>query len=94
MKAKKSVGFWGGERDSAHYWLTVLNDIKKRGVEEGLIFAIDALNGFNQAIEAIYPKAEGQALYCSSNPLILEICIMERQKSSCQGFKRHLDSFN
>jgi putative transposase len=57
---KEIIGFWIGENETAKYWLTVLNDIKKRGVEDVLIFAIDGLNGFNQAIEAIYPKAEVQ----------------------------------
>jgi transposase-like protein len=57
---KEIIGFWVGENESAKYWLSVLNDIKKRGVEDVLIFAIDGLSGFNQAIEAIYPKAEVQ----------------------------------
>ena len=57
---KEIIDFWIGEHDTAKYWLSVLNDIKKRGVEDVLIFAIDGLNSFNQAIEAIYPKAEVQ----------------------------------
>lgn len=89
---KEIIGFWMGESETTKYWLTVLNDIKKRGVEDILIFAIDGLNGFNQAIEAIYAKAE-TTLHCSSNPLILEVCIMERQKGSCQGFKKCLHRF-
>ena len=57
---KEIIGFWIGENETAKYWLTVLNDIKKRGIEDVLIFAIDGLNGFNQAIEAVYPKSEVQ----------------------------------
>lgn len=57
---KEIIGFWIGENETAKYWLSILNDIKKRGVEDVLIFAIDGLNGFNQAIEAIYPKSEIQ----------------------------------
>ena len=57
---KEIIGFWIGENETAKYWLTVLNDIKKRVVKDVLIFAIDGLNGFNQAIEAVYPKAEVQ----------------------------------
>ena len=34
--------------------------MKNRGVEDVLIFAIDGLNGFKEAIEAVYPKAEIQ----------------------------------
>ncbi len=57
---KEIIGIWIGENETSKYWLTVLNDIKKRGVEDVLIFAIDGLNGFNEAITAVYPKAEIQ----------------------------------
>ena len=39
-------------------WKLTLNELKNRGVEDVLIFAIDGLNGFKEAIEAVYPKAE------------------------------------
>ena len=57
---KEIIGIWIGENETSKYWLTVLNDIKKRGLEDVLIFAIDGLNGFNEAISAVYPKAEIQ----------------------------------
>ena len=57
---KEIIGIWIGENETSKYWLTVLNDIKKRGIEDVLIFAIDGLNGFNEAIKAVYPKAEIQ----------------------------------
>ncbi|MCK5294266.1 MAG: IS256 family transposase [Arcobacteraceae bacterium] len=57
---KEIIGIWIGENETSKYWLTVLNDIKKRGVEDVLIFAIDGLNGFSEAIKAVYPKAEIQ----------------------------------
>lgn len=57
---KEIIGIWIGENESSKYWLMVLNEIKKRGIQDVLIFAIDGLNGFNEAIEAVYPKAEIQ----------------------------------
>ncbi len=57
---KEIIGIWIGENETSKYWLTVLNEIKKRGAEDVLIFAIDGLNGFNEAIKAVYPKAEIQ----------------------------------
>ncbi len=57
---KEIIGIWIGENETSKYWLTVLNDIKKRGVEDVLIFAVDGLNGFSEAISAVYPKAEVQ----------------------------------
>ncbi len=61
LEGKKEIlGIWIGENETSKYWLTLLNEIKNRGVEDILIFAIDGLNGFNQAIQAVYPKAEIQ----------------------------------
>lgn len=61
LEGKKEIlGIWIGENETSKYWLTLLNELKNRGVEDVLIFAIDGLNGFNQAIEAVYPKAEIQ----------------------------------
>ncbi len=57
---KEIIGIWIGENETSKYWLTVLNDIQKRGIQDVLIFAIDGLNGFNEAIQAVYPKAEIQ----------------------------------
>ena len=57
---KEVIGIWIGENETSKYWLTVLNDIKKRGVDDVLIFAIDGLNGFSEAIKAVYPMSEIQ----------------------------------
>ena len=57
---KEIIGIWIGENETSKYWLTVLNEIQKRGIQDVLIFAIDGLNGFNEAIQAVYPKAEIQ----------------------------------
>ena len=57
---KEIIGIWIGENETSKYWLTVLNDIQKRGIQECSDLAIDDLNGFNEAIQAVYPKAEIQ----------------------------------
>jgi transposase-like protein len=57
---KEIIGIWIGENETSKYWLGLLNELKNRGVQDVLIFAIDGLNGFNQAIQAVYPQAEIQ----------------------------------
>ena len=57
---KEVLGMWVGENESAKFWLSVLNSIKARGVEDILIACIDGLTGFTNAIEAVYPKTEIQ----------------------------------
>jgi len=49
-----------GEVESAKYWLSVLNNLRDRGVREVLIFCTDNLSGINQAIDAAFPKADHQ----------------------------------
>ena len=57
---KEVLGMWVGENESAKFWLSVLNSIKARGVEDILIACIDGLTCFTNAIEAVYPKTEIQ----------------------------------
>ena len=61
MSGKKDVlGMYVGENESAKFWLSIMNSLKNRGVEEILITCVDGLTGFPQAIEAVYPHAEIQ----------------------------------
>ena len=62
LEGKKDIlGIWiADETESSKYWLSVLNEIKNRGVQDVLIFSIDGLTGFDEAIRAVYPKAEIQ----------------------------------
>ena len=57
---KEVLGMYVGENESAKYWLSILNGLKNRGVEDILITCIDGLTGFPEAISAVYPKAEIQ----------------------------------
>ena len=54
------LGMYVGENESAKFWLTILNSLKNRGVEDILIACVDGLSGFPQAIEAAYPETEVQ----------------------------------
>ena len=57
---KEVLGMWVGENESAKYWLSILNGLKNRGVEDILSACVDGLTGFDNAIEAVYPKTEIQ----------------------------------
>jgi putative transposase len=58
--SKDVLGMWIGENESSKFWLTVLNDLKNRGVQDILITCVDNLIGFSQAISACYPQTEIQ----------------------------------
>lgn len=55
---KEVLGMWVGENESAQYWLSILNGLKNRGMEDILIACVDGLTDFDNAIEAVYPKTE------------------------------------
>jgi len=57
---KDVLGLWIGENESSKYWLTVINEMKNRGVQDILIACVDGLSGFSEAISAVFPNTEIQ----------------------------------
>ena len=49
-----------GENESSKYWMSVLNELKNRGVKDILVICADGLTGIKEAITAAYPKTEYQ----------------------------------
>jgi transposase-like protein len=57
---KDVIGIYIGENESSKFWLSVLNDLKNRGVKDILILCADALTGIKDAINAAFPNTEYQ----------------------------------
>lgn len=57
---KELLGLYISENEGAKFWLQVLNQLRRRGVEDILVSCIDNLKGFAEAIEATFPKTEVQ----------------------------------
>lgn len=51
------LGLYYGSTESATHWEEVLEDIKRRGVEEVLVFVMDGLTGLPDAVGRVFPKA-------------------------------------
>ncbi|MDR2529519.1 MAG: IS256 family transposase [Synergistaceae bacterium] len=49
-----------GETESAKFWLSVLNNLKNRGVKDILVLCADGLTGIKEAIAAAFPMTEYQ----------------------------------
>ena len=49
-----------GENESSKYWLTVLNELKNRGVKDILVLCADGLTGIKESIAVAYPQTEYQ----------------------------------
>jgi putative transposase len=52
---REVLGLWWQETEGSKFWLAVLNDLRRRGVDDVLIACVDGLKGFPDAIEATFP---------------------------------------
>lgn len=69
---KEVLGLWVGKAESAAFWMSVLTDIKARGVEDILITCTDNLNGFTETIRTVFPEAATQ------------VCVVHQIRNSCR----------
>lgn len=54
---KDILGHWvGNGGEGSNFWLSVVKDLQARGVKDIFIACIDGLNGFREAIHAIFPQ--------------------------------------
>ena len=57
---KELLGMWIAQTEGAKFWLSVVTEIKNRGVEEILIACIDGLKGFPDTIASVFPQTDIQ----------------------------------
>jgi len=67
---KDLLGLYVGQHEGAKFWLTVLHDLRQRGVEDMLIACIDNLSGFSEAISLVYPQSD------------IQLCIMHQVRNT------------
>lgn len=69
---KEVLGLWVGKAESSAFWMSVLTDLKARGVEDIIITCTDNLNGFTDTIRSVFPNAATQ------------ICVVHQIRNSCR----------
>jgi len=69
---KEVLGMWIAESESASFWMSVLTDLKARGVEDILIACTDNLKGFTDAIKGVFPQT------------VTQLCIVHQIRNSCK----------
>lgn len=69
---KEVLGLWLGKNESAAFWMSVLTDMRARGVEDILITATDNLNGFTDTIRNVFPQSKTQ------------ICVVHQIRNACR----------
>jgi transposase-like protein len=53
---KEVLGLWITENEGAKFWLSVLTELKNRGVKDIFIACMDGLKGLPEAVNTLYPK--------------------------------------
>jgi putative transposase len=57
---KEALGIWVAQTEGAKFWLSVMTELKNRGVQDIFIACVDGLKGFPEAIETVFPKTQVQ----------------------------------
>jgi len=67
---KQVLGMWVAPTESASFWMSVLTDLKARGVEDILIASTDNLTGFTDAIKSVFPQT------------VTQLCVVHQVRNS------------
>lgn len=76
--AKHVLGLWMGksEGEGAKYWMSLLTELRNRGLADVLICCCDGLAGLPEAIEAVWPRA------------VVQTCVIHLIRSSLRYASR------
>jgi putative transposase len=67
---KELLGLWIAQSEGAKFWLSVLTELKNRGLKDILIACVDGLTGFPEAIETAFPET------------LVQLCIVHKVRHS------------
>jgi len=67
---KEVLGMWIAKNEGAKFWLSVITDLKNRGIEQIYIACVDGLKGFAEAINSVFPQT------------IVQLCIVHMLRNS------------
>ena len=77
-----------GEAESASYWMSLLDELKARGVQDICIACVDGLSGFKQAIQAVFPHALVQRCLVHLIRQSTKFVSYQDRKSFCYDLKQ------
>jgi Transposase and inactivated derivatives len=76
---KEVLGLWITEHEGSKYWLSVLTELKNRGVQDIYIACMDGLKGLSEAVNAVFPQT------------LTQLCIVHLVRASLR-YVTHKDS--
>jgi len=54
---KDCLGFWISDKEGAHFWMSIFDELKKRGVKKLGFVSIDGLTGLEETVKNVFPEA-------------------------------------
>lgn len=84
---KEVLGFTIAPTESAYIWKEVLQDLRKRGLEEVLLVVTDGLSGIEESIHSVYPNAQFQQCCVHVSRNIAHKVRVRDRKEICEDFK-------
>ena len=78
---REVLGLWVADNEGAKFWLSVMNELRNRGVQDVLIAVVDGLKGFPEAITAAFPQATVQTCIVHLVRHSLNFCAWKDRKA-------------
>ena len=69
---KDMLGIWIGQAESSKFWMSILTELRNRGVKDILIVCVDGLTGFSEAISAVFPQTQ------------IQKCVIHQIRNTCK----------
>ena len=85
---REVLGLWIANNEGAKFWLSVMNNLRNRGLEDILIAVVDGLKGFPEAINAAYPDTMVQTCIVHLVRHSLNFCVWKDRKVVAKDLKR------
>src|SRR5690606_29260483 len=91
---REVLGLWIAENEGAKFWLSVMNELKNRGVQDILIAVVDGLKGFPDAITAAFPETMVQTCIVHLVRHSLNFCSWKDRKLVATDLRRIYEATN
>nr|WP_281179117.1 IS256 family transposase [Roseibaca calidilacus] len=86
--SREVLGLWIAENEGAKFWLSVMNELKNRGLQDILIAVVDGLKAFPDAITAAFPETLVQTCIVHLVRHSLNFCSWKDRKAVAADLRR------
>jgi len=84
---KELLGIWIAQSEGAKFWLSVITELKNRGIKDIFIACVDGLKGFPEAIESVFPQTQIQLCIVHMIRNSVKYINWKDRKGVCQDLK-------